>query len=100
MTNVLLTLSMPNDVAQHVEDLLLSRPDIVHGFTAIQAEGHGSAIPLIEDVERVIGHAPRTVIHMVVPELDQREVLALIQQELPRANIFYWITPVIDEGRL
>ena len=28
MADVLLSLTLPNDVAQHVEDLLLSRPDL------------------------------------------------------------------------
>ena len=44
MADVLLSLTLPNDFAQHVEDLLLSRPDLVRGFTASQAEGHGSVI--------------------------------------------------------
>lgn len=100
MTDVLLTLVMPNNVAQHVEDLLLSRPDLVPGFTVNAAEGHGSVIPLVEDAELVAGHAPRTVIRTVGPEADKREVLALIKQKLPNTNIFYWLVPVIDKGRL
>lgn len=100
MADVLLTLIMPRDVAQHVEDLLLSRPDLVPGFTANAAEGHGSVIPLVADAELVAGHAPRTVIRTVGPEADKRQVLALIKQHLPRANVFYWITPVIEAGRL
>lgn len=100
MADVLLTLIMPDDVALHVKDLLLSRPDLVPGFTANAAEGHGSAVPLIEDAELVAGHAPRTVIRTVGPEAAKREVLALIQRELPRANVFFWMTPVIAAGRL
>jgi len=46
MADVLLNLLMPDDVAQHVEDLLLSRPDLIIGFTASPAEGHGSAVNL------------------------------------------------------
>lgn len=100
MANVLLTLIMPDDVAQHVEDLLLSRPDLVPGFTVSAAEGHGSVIPLIEDTELVAGHAPRTVIRTVGPEADKREVLALIKRELPRANVFYWLMPLIEANHL
>ena len=100
MADVLLTLIMPDDVAQHVEDLLLSRPDLVPGFTANAADGHGSVIPLLADAELVAGHAPRTVIRSVGPEAAKREVLALIKRELPRANIFFWMTPVIAAGRL
>jgi len=100
MADVLLTLIMPNNVAQHVEDLLLSRPDLVPGFTVSAAEGHGSVIPLLEDAEQVAGHAPRTVIRTVGPEADKREVLALLKQKMPKANLFYWLVPVIDMGRL
>ena len=100
MPDVLLTLIMPDDVAQHVEDLLLSRPDLVPGFTVSAAEGHGSVIPLIEDTELVAGHAPRTVIRPVGPEAAKREVLALIKRELPRANVFYWLMPLIEANHL
>ena len=100
MADVLLTLIMPDDVAQHVEDLLLSRPDLVPGFTVSTAEGHGSLVHLVADAELVAGHAPRRVIRTVGPEADKREVLALIQRELPRANVFYWLVPVLAAGRL
>ena len=65
MADVLLSLTLPNDVAQHVEDLLLSRPDLVRGFTASHAEGHGSVIKLVEPGELVSGHSPRTQIRTV-----------------------------------
>ncbi|HQU81094.1 MAG TPA: DUF3240 family protein [Azonexus sp.] len=100
MANLLLTLVMPNDVAQHVEDLLLSRPDLVRGFTASVAEGHGSVVQLVEPGELVAGHSPRTQIRTVGPEENMRAVLALIKSELPRANVFFWLVPVIEMGRL
>jgi hypothetical protein len=59
MADVLLSLTMPNDVAQHVEDLLLSRPDLVRGFTSSHADGHGSSVALVEPGELVAGHSPR-----------------------------------------
>ncbi len=100
MADVLLSLTVPNDVAQHVEDLLLSRPDLVPGFTTSSAEGHGSVVPLVEPGELVAGHAPRTQIRMVGPEANMRAVLALLKAQLPRANLFYWLVPVIEMGRL
>jgi len=100
MADVLLSLTLPNDVAQHVEDLLLSRPDLVRGFTASQAEGHGSVIALVEPSELVSGHSPRTQIRTVGSEESMRAVLALIKGEMPRANIFFWMIPVIEMGRL
>jgi hypothetical protein len=100
MADVLLNLLMPDDVAQHVEDLLLSRPDLVVGFTASPAEGHGSAVNLVEPAELVSGHSPRTRIQTVGPEFAMREVLSMIKRELPRANVYYWLMPVIEAGRL
>lgn len=100
MNNVLMTLVMPNQLAQEVEDLLLSRPDLIKGFTASQAEGHGNAVQLVEDGELVAGHAPRTVIRSVGSESDMRAAIALIKSQLPRANLFFWLVPVIDMGRL
>ena len=100
MADVLLSLTMPNDVAQHVEDLLLSRPDLVRGFTASIAEGHGAVVPLVEPGELVSGHSPRTQIRTVGSEESMRAVLALIKDEMPRANIFFWMIPVIEMGRL
>ena len=100
MADVLLSLTLPNDVAQHVEDMLLSRPDLVRGFTASHAEGHGSVIKLVEPGELVSGHSPRTQIRTVGPEEQMRAVLALIKGSLPHANIFYWLVPVIEMGRL
>ena len=100
MADLLLSLTMPNDVAQHVEDLLLSRPDLVRGFTASIAEGHGAVVPLVEPAELVSGHSPRTQIRTVGDEAAMRAVLALIKAELPRANVFYWLVPGIEVGRL
>ena len=78
----------------------MSRPDLVPGFTASSAEGHGTGVPLVEPGELVAGHAPRTQIRMVGPEENMRAVLALLKAQLPRANLFYWLVPVIEMGRL
>ena len=91
---------MPDNVAQHVEDLLLSRPDLVPGFTSGQVNGHGSVVRLVEPGELVRGHAPRVQIQTVGAESSMREVLALIKATLPQANVFYWLLPVSELGRL
>ena len=100
MADVLLSLTMPDDVAEHVKDLLLSRPDLVRGFTASHAEGHGSVVPLVAPSELVSGHSPRTQIRAVGTEEDMRAVLAMIKAELPNTNIFFWLVPIIEMGRL
>ena len=74
MADVLLTLIMPDDVAEHVQDLLLTRPDLVPGFTSTKAEGRGAAVMLVADTELVAGHSPRTAIRTVGPEDEDRRV--------------------------
>lgn len=91
---------MPNDIAQQVEDLLLDNPDLVRGFTASTAEGHGRAIELVEPGELVSGHSPRIQIQTLGPEKQMRQILTLIKTALPRANVFYWLVPVVEMGRL
>lgn len=100
MTDVLLSLTMPENVAEHVEDLLLARPDLVAGFTTAHVDGHGSVVRLVEAGELVRGHSPRVQIQSVGGEAAMRAVVDLLRSELPRANIFYWLLPVLSVGRL
>ena len=100
MPDVLLSLAMPTDVAQLVEDLLLSRPDLVRGFTSSHAEGHGSAATLVAPAELVAGHSARVIMRLVGDDEAMRKLLRLIKTELPRAHVFYWMVPVLEQGRL
>lgn len=97
---VLLTLVMPEDVAQRVEDFLLANGDLVGGYTVDHAEGHGSSVHLVAASELVAGHAPRRVIRTIGPESDLREILVRLKRQLPGANVFYWLVPIIESGRL
>ncbi|TNF55284.1 MAG: DUF3240 domain-containing protein [Gammaproteobacteria bacterium] len=100
MSDVLLSLAMPAEAAQPVEDLLLSRPDLVPGFTSSHAEGHGSTATLVEPAELVEGHSARVIIRMVGSQRAMLEVLQLVRAELPGLNVFYWLVPVLEKGRL
>lgn len=100
MNEVLLTLLVPDNIAQAVEDLLLERADLVSGFTSIAADGHGTGVALVEPAERVQGHAPRVQIQLAGSEDSMRELLAQLKSTLPRANLFYWLTPIIAMGHL
>lgn len=100
MADVLLTLIVPNDIAQQVADVLLSRPDLAGGFTASPAAGHGASIALQAPGEQVCGHAPRTQIQTAGPEDAMRAILALVKSSLPRAQVFYWLLPVLAVGHL
>ena len=100
MSDVLLTLILPVDIAESVEDLLVARPDLVRGFTTSAADGHGAVVSLTEASELVTGHSPRQLIRSVGSEAAIRTLLSLVRAELPHANIFYWLVPVIEAGPL
>jgi hypothetical protein len=100
VADLLLTLIAPDDVAQDIEDLLLGRPDLIRGFTSHAADGHGSIVQLVEAAELVAGHTPRTMLQTAGDEATMRAAMAMIKQALPRANIYFWLTPVIALGRL
>lgn len=100
MPDVVLTMVMPVDVAQQVEDLLLEHPELVVGFSTCTVDGHGSAIRLVEPSELVSGHSPRIQIQTVGQEEKLRAALDLLRKRLPRANVFYWLVPVIEFGRI
>lgn len=100
MADVLLTLIMPSDIAQEIEDLLLAHPFRTHGFTASDVEGHGASLRLVTAGELVSGHAPRRQIQTAGPESDMNALLALIKQAMPHARIFFWLQPLVAMGRL
>jgi hypothetical protein len=100
VADVLLTLVVPDSVAEQVEDFLLSRPDLVRGFTVTRADGHGSLVPLLEVAELVAGHAPRHLIRTLGEADTMRAVLAALRAAMPGVHVYYWLTPVLEAGRL
>lgn len=100
MSDFLLSLVAPDDVAQHIEDLLLSRPDAVRGFTTHRVDGHGTLVQLVDAADLVAGHTPRTLIQVAGPEAEMRAVLGFVKTALPLANIYYWLVPVYSMGKL
>lgn len=99
-TTVFLSLALPDNIVQDVEDFLLSRPDLVRGFTAIAADGHGTIVPLVAMEELVSGHSRRILIQTIGPRPAMEEMLALLKEKLPRANIYFWMIPVLAAGKL
>lgn len=97
---VLLSLVVPHAVVDGVTDLLLAHPDLVPGFTTTPGEGHGIGVELQDIGEQVRGSARRVSVRIVCSRSEADQVLALIKQALPKANLFYWMVPVLASGRL
>lgn len=100
MSDVLLSLVMPDELARVVQDLLLAHDELSEGFTAEHAEGHGASVALTGSDELVAGHAPRTVIRLVGTEDKMRRVLDLLRAEMPGARVYFWMVPVLARGHL
>ncbi|MBL8480735.1 MAG: DUF3240 family protein [Rhodocyclaceae bacterium] len=100
MDEILLTLVVPSDTARQIVDLLLEHPELVQGFGSCEIAGHGSAVRLVAPAELVSGHAPRVQIQTVGQAAQLRELLDILRRSYPRANIFYWMVPALEAGRI
>ncbi|HEX5392021.1 MAG TPA: DUF3240 family protein [Rhodocyclaceae bacterium] len=98
--NVLLTLVVPHAVEDVVLDVLLAHPDTVHGFTTTCGEGHGDGVELLAPVEQVRGSSRRMCIRIVGARETADATVALLREHLSGANLFYWIVPVLEAGRI
>lgn len=99
-THCLLSLIAPHDIAERIEDILLAHEELSTGFTSIDAYGHGTHLPLQSMAEQVLGHSPRKHIEVIASHASLQILLQSIKTALPQSNIYYWITPVIEKGRL
>lgn len=97
---VLLTLVVPHAVEDVVLDVLLANPETVHGFTTTRGEGHGAGVELIAPVEQVRGSSRRMCIRIVGSRATADATVALLRAELSGANLYYWIVPVLEAGRI
>lgn len=98
--NVLLTLVVPHAVEDVVLDVLLAHPETVHGFTTTRGEGHGVGVELVAPMELVRGSSPRMCIRIVGARVMADATVALLKEELPGTNLYYWIVPVLEAGRI
>lgn len=97
---VQLTLAAPRYLEEALVEQLLALPDWAAGFTLFQAEGHSSRPAALSAQELVRGRAARVAVHIV---LDAEHAAALIDHLkhcLPKRDVAYWLTPVIEFGRL
>lgn len=98
---VLLTVIVPIPLEEAVADLMLTQPDLVKGFTTSRVAGHGTSIRLVASEELVRGYAGRSSLETLCPDMEQvHAILELLKSHFEGANLFYWVTPVLESGRL
>jgi hypothetical protein len=81
-------------------DHLLQHPDLVRGFTITLTEGSSHKEILPSMIEQVRGRSQRIQFTSVMNLDDAHTLIAHLKESDPNHEIAYWLTPVIEFGRL
>lgn len=100
MQLVQLILAAPRILEEELVDQLLTHPDWAAGFTLVRAEGHSQITQSLSPQEHVRGRAARFIVQIVLEAGQAKALLDHLRQELPKREVAYWLTPVIEFGRL
>lgn len=98
--NCCLTLVCHQSLEERIVDHLLEHPDWVRGFTIARIEGGSQKEVLPSMIEQVRGRSQRVQFVSVMDINDARALIAHLKQSDPNPEIAYWMTPVIEFGRL
>ena len=98
-----LTLIVHADVEQALADILRGLKS-VQGFTFTHVEGHGaqdSRDPTLSARDRVVGYTPHVRVDILLNDTDVDGVLtALRKSNGGIGRSVYWVTEVLQQGRL
>ncbi|HMM90354.1 DUF3240 family protein [Bradyrhizobium sp.] len=95
---VCLTLIVARQLRDELFDYLAEQADLVTGFTASDAAGHGAEIRLHTAAERVRGHADQVVVRVVLSRIDADRLLDRLRGPFAGTKLVYWILPLADFG--
>lgn len=95
-----LTLVAPKSLEQELVDQLLAHPDWADGFTLVRGEGHSRRTQNLSAQERVRGRADRIGLQIVLEPAQAQALLEHLKHHLPKPEVAYWLTPVLEFGRL
>ncbi len=98
--NCCLTLVCHRSLEERLVDHLLAHPEWVYGFSISKAEGGSQKEKLPSMIEQVRGRSQRVTFQSVMNLDDARALVAHLKQEESNPEIAYWITPVIEFGRM
>ncbi|MBS0612505.1 MAG: DUF3240 family protein [Proteobacteria bacterium] len=94
-----LHLAFPRSLEQEVIALCHAVTGL-SGFTIVSASGHGAGATLHTAAEVVQGCADRGLLMTVARLDDLRCLLGLLRDRMPAREVAYWISPVLEIGRL
>ncbi len=95
-----LTLVCHKSMEERLVDHLLSHPEWVGGFSVNQIDGHSLKEKLPSMLEQVRGRSQRLEIRCVMNLQDARALIEHLKSLEANNEIAYWLTPVIEFGRL
>ena len=95
---VCLTLIVPRQLRDELFDYLSEQTDLVSGFTASDAAGHGPEVRLNTAAERVKGHADQVVVRVILPRTDAERLIEQLRISFAGTRLVYWILPVTEFG--
>ena len=98
--NCCLTLVCHRSLEERLVDQLLKHPEWVSGFTLFEMEGGSHKEILSSKAEQVRGCSQRVALQTVMNLDDAHALVAYLRREENNPEMSYWITPVIEFGRL
>lgn len=97
---VCLTLILSRQLRDELFDFLGEQTDLVLGFTASDAAGHGPGLQLPTPAERVKGHADQIVVWTVLSGTDAARLIDRLRSAFSGTGVVYWIVPVTEIGTI
>lgn len=93
-----LTLIAGRALREELFDFLSEQRDLVSGFTASDAAGHGPDVRLQTPEERVRGHADELMVRTILDVQEAAQLLQRLKAAFAGSRIVYWIMPVSEFG--
>jgi hypothetical protein len=98
--NVCLTLIAARSLRAELFDYLSEQHDLVSGFNASDAAGHGPDVRLQTSAEQVKGHADEVLVRTVLKAEDAAQLLERLKEAFAGSRLVYWIMPVTAFGAI
>ena len=98
--NCCLTLVCHKSMEERLVDHLLEHPELVTGFSVGRMQGSSQKEVLPSMLEQVRGRSQRIELNAVMNLDDAHALVAHLKEEEHNHEVAYWITPVLEFGRL
>ena len=96
--HVCLTLVAGRELRAELFDYLSGQADIVPGFTASEAAGHGPEVRLQSAAERVKGRADRILVRIIMNEEAANRLIERLRTQFTGTHLMHWTTPITGFG--